>query len=209
MSDETTANQIDGAGQGRSRTKGDVPEDLRRRYYLDGRGGLALGFYVDARIQTPAFRDLGGRLTATRTDPNVVRDLVRIAQHRGWAGVTVRGELDFRRETWLAASAANIAVAGYRPSARDQQELERRIAGMARRGERHNAAKERPGPARPDPAATMRTVETVVRARVAGAGAQERILQAARLRIAGWLERDAGMNLSERANRPRERQRSR
>lgn len=74
-------------GEPRSLRKGDVPEALARRYYTDERGGRGLGFYVDARIAAPAFRDEGRRLAASRNDPNVARDLARIAHHRGWSMV--------------------------------------------------------------------------------------------------------------------------
>jgi hypothetical protein len=61
----------------------------------------------------------------------------------------------------------------------------------------------------------MRVVEAVVRGRVADRPAQERILHAARDRIAGWLERGARMQpidlaaAANRQDRGRERQRSR
>lgn len=101
MPGEIDRNQIDSEGRGRSMNKGDVPEPLRRRYYLDERGGPGLGFYADARIQTAAFRDLGARLVTPRSDPNAIRDMAAVAQHRGWTVVVVHGGTDFRREAWL------------------------------------------------------------------------------------------------------------
>ena len=50
----------------RSTATGDVPDDLKRRYFVDGRGGPGLGFYADATVPTPAFRDRGDRLVTTR-----------------------------------------------------------------------------------------------------------------------------------------------
>ena len=41
----------------------------------------------------------------------------------------VCGQDDFRREVWLEAGTAGLQVRGYKPSERDQQELERRLAG--------------------------------------------------------------------------------
>lgn len=196
MPDDLDRNQMASDGRGRSTNKGDVPDPLRRRYYLDERGGPGLGFYTDARIQTAAFRDLGGRLVTPRSDPNAIRDMAAVAQHRGWTVVVVRGEGDFRREAWLTASAVGIEVRGYRPSERDRQELERRQAALVRQTAR--AADERPERAdreRRDKGAAarnnMRIVEAVVRARVGDGPAQERILAAARERLATWLERGA------------------
>ena len=134
MSGDIDRNQIDSEGRGRSTSKGDVPDTLKRRYYLDERGGPGLGFYADARIQTAAFRDLGARLTSPRSDPNAIRDMAAVAHHRGWTVVVVHGEADFRREAWLSASALGLEVRGYQPTERDRQELERRQAALAAAG---------------------------------------------------------------------------
>jgi len=217
MADDATNTIV--AEEGRSRSEGNVPDGLRRRYYVDERGGRGVGFYVDARIKSATFRDEGARLTASRADPNAIRDMVAIAQHRGWTVVVVRGEVDFRREAWLTATAAGIETRGYRPSERDRQELERRKAAVTRRQEQREA-RSTPADLGAAEAASVRrnvrVVETVVRARVVETPAQERILAAARERLAQWLERGAQVHpvATARApdtdvHRPRERQRSR
>ena len=222
MSGDIDRNQIDSEGRGRSTSKGDVPETLKRRYYLDNRGGPGLGFYADARIQTAAFRDLGARLTSPRSDPNAIRDMAAVAHHRGWTVVVVHGQADFRREAWLTASALGLEVRGYQPSERDRQELERRQAALARKaartaGERpergDREARESSGAGR----SNMRVVEAVVRARVGDRPAQDRILSAARERLASWLEQGARLRpfdvgraqVQPESHRSRDRQRSR
>ena len=222
MSGDIDRNQIDSEGRGRSTSKGDVPDILKRRYYLDERGGPGLGFYADARIQTATFRDLGARLTSPRSDPNAIRDMAAVAQHRGWTVVVVHGEADFRREAWLTASALGMEARGYQPTERDRQELERRQAALARKAAR--AGEERPVRADREPRdsvavgrSSMRIVEAVVRARVGDRPAQDRILSAARERLASWLEQgarlrpvDVGRSQSQpESHRSRDRQRSR
>lgn len=222
MPGDIDRNQIDSEGRGRSTSKGDVPDPLRRRYYLDDRGGPGLGFYADARIQTAAFRDLGARLVTPRADPNAIRDMAAVAHHRGWTVVVVHGETDFRREAWLTATALGMEVRGYQPTERDRQELERRQAAVARKAAR--AAGERPargdGEPRDSAAAArsnMRIVEAVVRARVGDRPAQDRILTAARERLASWLEQGVRVRTIDVAqaqavresNRSRDRQRTR
>lgn len=221
MPDEIDRNQIDSEGRGRSMRKGDVPEPLQRRYYTDERGGPGLGFYADARIQAAAFRDLGRRLVTARSDPNAIRDMAAVAQHRGWTAIAVHGDKDFRREAWLTASALGLEVRGYQPSERDRQELERRQAALARKAARAAEARTERGDREPRDAAAgranMRIVEAVVRARVGDRPAQDRILTAARERLASWLERGARVQPVEVARpqaqqdslRSRERQRSR
>jgi hypothetical protein len=222
MPGDIDRNQIDSEGRGLSTNKGDVPDPLRRRYYLDDRGGPGLGFYADARVQTAAFRDLGARLVTPRSDPNTIRDMAAVAHHRGWIVVVVHGEKDFRREAWLTACALGMEVRGYKPSERDRQELERRTAVLARKAAR--AVDERPERADrdvPDSASAghgnMRIIEAVVRARVGDRPAQDRILTAARERLASWLEQGARVRAvdvtwsqaQQESHRSRERQRSR
>jgi hypothetical protein len=222
MPDEIDRNQIDSEGRGRSTSKGDVPDPLRRRYYTDERGGPGLGFYTDARAQAAAFRDLGGRLVTARSDPNAIRDMAAVAQHRGWTAVVVHGDNDFRREAWLTASALGLEVRGYQPNERDRQELERRQAALARKAARAAEARPERGDREPRDGgaagrANMRIVEAVVRARVSDRPSQDRILSAARERLASWLEKGARLQPVEVARphaqhdslRSRERQRSR
>jgi hypothetical protein len=212
-------------GKGRSTVRGDVPDTVQRRYYTDGRGGDGLGFYVDARVQTPAFRDRGRELVAVRADPNAIRDMTAIAQHRGWAIVTTRGSADFRREAWLIGRSMGLEVRGYRATERDLQEIERRQARARQedrrenREERHDERRnhgrderEVRGDRREDSAANrqLRVVDAVVRARVSNPERQEQIMTAARDRIADWLERGARF-ADLRGDRPssRDRQRAR
>jgi hypothetical protein len=175
---------------------GDVPERLRRRYFTDDMGGPGLGFYVDATVKIAAFRDRGRELVAPRADPNVIRDMVAIAQHRGWSIVSLRGAPAFRRESWLAASAAGLEVRGYSPTERDLQDLTRRLKARARQRQRDQpdlsvALARRRVETEPGPQSRLKIVETVVRARVTNPDAQARILTAARERLANWLDRGA------------------
>jgi hypothetical protein len=188
----------------RSVTQGDVPDALKRRYYTEERGGDGLGFYVDARIQTPAFRDRGRALVATRLDPNAIRDMTVIAEHRGWTIVQARGSAGFRREAWLAGRSIGLEVRGYRPTERDLQELQRRQDQAQRAADRREVRSERREDRRDRGAdegevrrerredagarSSLRVVDAVVRARVADPERQERIMASARERIANWLE---------------------
>jgi hypothetical protein len=211
MPDDPETNRMAPSARGaiRSRKIGDVPESVRRRYYVDGRGVLGLAFYVDATIATPAFHDRGGRLAAARTDPNVIRHMTEIAVHRGWSIVLVRGAAGFRREAWLAGRLSGLEVHGYRPTVRDLEALQRRLAAeRAREPAPHSRAVE---PTPPGLKGRLDVVETVVRARVRDPQQQDRILTAARARIAGWLERGATFgdgptrdrSISERQDRAR------
>lgn len=213
--DPAVPNSLSPGVRGRSTSEGDVPERLRRRYYTDGRGGAGLGFYVDASVKAPVFRDQGRQLAAARSDPNAIRDMTAIAQHRGWTIVVVRGSDSFRREAWLAGRTVGIEVRGYRPTERDVQELDRRIdrrLARERSQQVRNHADEARSPVdtanaerKPREARAgrdqLRVVEAVIRARVAEPSAQARILASARERIADWLERGARFETLRTQNR--------
>jgi hypothetical protein len=77
------------------------------------------------------FKDEGARLATRREEGVVVRDLVAIAEHRGWPGLKVTGSGAFRREVWLEASARSLALRGYEPTDLDRQALEKRQSRRA------------------------------------------------------------------------------
>ena len=190
-------NTVNPAGSSRSKVEGDVPDSLRRKYLTEsGRFGAGIGFYVDATVVIPSFRDRGGQIVATRSDPNTVRDLVAIAQHRGWTDVAVSGATGFRREAWLAGQTLGLNVRGYQPGERDLQILERCRLAQAR--DRYRA--DTPDPVAPevrktpsreplDAATRMKVVEAVVRTRLNEPTVQDRILARARDRLVRMLER--------------------
>src|SRR5258708_17002505 len=70
-----------------------------------------------------AFTDRGNRLTTPSENTEVLRSLIGIAQARGWQEITVRGTERFRKEAWVSASAAGMAVRGYNPSDIEQSRL--------------------------------------------------------------------------------------
>lgn len=108
--------------------RGDVPDAIKRRYFAEEpQFSPEVRFFTDARNEQPAFRDAGGKLTARDHNPDVVRDLVAIAVHRGWKSIEVRGDDDFRRAVWLEAKVAGLEVRGYKPTERDLQELARHL----------------------------------------------------------------------------------
>jgi hypothetical protein len=192
-------------------TMGDVPERLRRRYYTEERA-REWRYFLDAQVKTPVFLDRGRKLVAPRSDPNAVRDMVAIAQHRGWSLIEVRGSPGFRREAWLAGRTLGLEIRGYAPAPRDLQELDRRRESKARLDarlaelERGVAA----GGSHRGAADRLKTVEAVVKSRIAEPAVQDRILRRARERVADWLERGAQFK-PDRERWPRDpgRQRSR
>lgn len=171
---------------------GDVPERIRRRYLASDRHGPGVGFYIDANVDRPVFRDAGNRLSTDRDDPNVVRELVEIAQHRGWTTIQVSGSAAFRREVWTTARAAGLEVRGHKVTERDLQELARRAERTQRTSDTRRSGNVPSQAASLDPATRLRVVEAIVRNRIVESAEQDRVLTRARAKLARWLERGDG-----------------
>lgn len=106
----------------RSTDKGDLPAGMLDRYLIErDRRGRAERFYRDHRATEPAFRDFGRRLQTGLAYPDVIADMLKVAEHRGWTRLRVEGDERFRREAWIQARARGLEVAGYRPRERDRQ----------------------------------------------------------------------------------------
>jgi hypothetical protein len=101
-----------------------MPERLRRKYYVAEAGaGDEAKVYADPRGEYLAFKVSTNRMATRLEDAGVVRDMVSVAQHRGWKEVEVRGSEEFRRTAWLEASARGISVRGYEPDPVDRAAL--------------------------------------------------------------------------------------
>lgn len=154
-----------GQAQTRSVAKGDVPQTLLDRYLIErDLRGQPERFYRDHRTTDPAFRDAGRRLSADRTYPDTVADMLKVAQHRGWSRLKVEGEEGFRREVWVQARAMGLEVQGYRPRDRDRE-----AAGMP-----HGRAQLEQ---------RLRMASTVVRTLIADPEAQQRLIAHAAARM--------------------------
>ncbi|MBN9318346.1 MAG: hypothetical protein J0I28_01465 [Caulobacterales bacterium] len=208
---EATENAVSSTGRSGAGVKGDVPEVMRKRYFVDGRGGQGVGFYTDAQVKTPAFRDHGRKLVTARNDPNSVRDMVEIARHREWAIVAVSGTKTFRREAWIMSRAAGLEVRGYQPTERDVQALDRQL--QRQRGGPDGSG---PTPAkrqtqRADPAAreALQFIETVLSAWIRDPQRRAAILKRAEGRVGDALDRGDRIVMAGRGHRPDSRERSR
>ena len=188
-----------------SRRKGDLPEGLETKYLVEhDRRGRAERFHRDNRGQDALFRDHGRRLTAREPYPDVVKDMLRIADHRGWREIVVSGDPAFRREVWVQAQALDLQVRGYRPREIDRQAAERKTpTGKTARKDKDRARAEADAPTR------MAQVAIAVRTLIRDPAAQARLMQRAVVREIRHLdagrrfEREAGQTQSRRRDRER------
>lgn len=186
-----------------SRRKGDLPEGLEAKYLVEhDRRGRAERFHRDNRSGEALFRDHGRRLTAREPYPDVVRDMLQIAAHRGWREIVVSGNLAFRREVWVQAQALDLQVRGYRPREIDRQAAERKTPPRkAARKDEDRIRAETQAPTR------MAQVAVAVSALIKDPAARERLMQRAVARVIHHLdadrrfERDAGQTRMRDRNR--------
>jgi hypothetical protein len=117
-----------------------------------------------------AFQDRGTRLTTKLENTEVVRDLIAIAQARGWS-IEITGSREFQRRAWQEAQLAGLTVRNYEATELERQALARRLsrerdrtsaatpptsAAPERRPTGSDPARDPPRTAAPAPAATDR-----------------------------------------------------
>lgn len=186
-----------------SRGKGDLPEGLEAKYLVEhDRRGRAERFHRDNRSGEALFQDHGRRLTAREPYPDVVRDMLRIADHRGWRDIVVSGDPAFRREVWVQAEALDLQVRGYRPREIDRQAADRKTpTRKAARRDKDRIRAETQAPTR------MAQVAVAVKALIEDPAARARLMQRAVTRVIHHL--DAGRGFERDAGQTRMRDRDR
>lgn len=99
-----------------------IPENIKNKYFKDDKNGEF--FKKDGDQSTSAFKDEGNGKISTKSSSNeVAKDIVAIAEARGWSKMKLSGTASFRRSAWLEASLKGIEAIGYKPSSKDLAEL--------------------------------------------------------------------------------------
>ena len=120
-----------------------MPESVKDRYLKVGDDY----HFVNGRL---AFRDHGERLSTPLENAEVIRDLIAIAQERGWQQITLSGNARFRSEAYQQAHLAGLEVRGYTPDEAERQQLAHRMRTGAGR---ESASPDSATPDGPDPSA--------------------------------------------------------
>ena len=102
-----------------------IPDDVAARFVRVGRS-----YYF--QNGAPAFDDHGRKLSTKSENTELVRNLVQIAEARGWEEITVSGTERFRQKAWKAAALGGIAVRGYTPTELEQAQVVRALARQMR-----------------------------------------------------------------------------
>lgn len=102
-----------------------IPDDVAARFVRVGRS-----YYF--QNGAPAFDDHGRKLSTKSENTELVRNLVQIAEARGWEEITVSGTERFRQKVWKAAALGGITVRGYMPTELEQAQVVRALARQMR-----------------------------------------------------------------------------
>jgi hypothetical protein len=108
----------DAAGEALEQRRREIVESLKDRFIVKGNA-----YHFKGAADRKAFEDLGSRLTTDHSTQFVVRGMLDLAEHKGWATLALKGTAEFRREAWLQASQRGMKTRGYDATAQDQRRL--------------------------------------------------------------------------------------
>ncbi|WP_051940839.1 LPD7 domain-containing protein [Stenoxybacter acetivorans] len=98
----------------------DPPEHLKQRYLI------ANGHFQDNRLYydsqnaaTVLFEDQGKKLRTAKTDAQTVKDMLAVAQAKGWDSIKLSGSKEFKSLMYAMAASQGIQTTGYTPTAAD------------------------------------------------------------------------------------------
>ena len=109
--------------------RAELMERLHESYSIDAHGG-----WHNKRNNDLVFSATDKKISTDRSDDQTVQTMLDLAEAKGWQGIHVKGDADFRRAIWMEANLRGIEVEGYKPRETDIHELEAK-----RRLRSHNA----------------------------------------------------------------------
>lgn len=116
---EKMVTTADGKEDGsRRRRSMELPPELDTRFIRVGNK-----LYRSAHDKEPVATITPDRIKAK--DRESLPDLIRVAKENGWTSIKIRGDEDFKRSAYIAASAQGIAIDGYQPDAKTKAAGER------------------------------------------------------------------------------------
>lgn len=109
--------------------RAELMERLYGTFTIDSHGG-----WHTKRNNDLVFSADEKKIATDRNDQQTVQAMLDLAEARGWKGLRIKGDADFRRTVWMEANLRGLEVEGYKPREADIQELEEK-----RRLRSHNA----------------------------------------------------------------------
>ncbi|WP_097093739.1 LPD7 domain-containing protein [Novosphingobium sp. Chol11] len=108
----------------RKRNSVEMPKELEARFLRVG----------DKLYRSAHDKDAVATISPDRIkarDARALPDLIRLAKANGWTALRIKGDTEFKRAAYLAASAQGLTIEGYRPDARTRAAAQRDQAQQA------------------------------------------------------------------------------
>ncbi|MCC7684717.1 LPD7 domain-containing protein, partial [Janthinobacterium sp. FW305-128] len=109
------------AQQGAERERA-IPAEVEKKYIRVGEK-----FYHGNNHKVVAFEDKGTQLSTKSDSQAIASSLVAIAQARGWQEIKISGSEAFKKQVWMEASLLGIEAKGYKPTAVEIADLQKRL----------------------------------------------------------------------------------
>lgn len=94
------------------------PRQLKAKYVVTDKGD-----YIDGQGNV-FFKDEGAALKTAKSDMDTVRDMLDVAEAKGWSSIKLNGSAEFKRLAYLEAASRGIETRGYTPNEKDLAILE-------------------------------------------------------------------------------------
>lgn len=101
-----------------SRAKPTISAEIDRRYLIDERDTRTIYSYANDPERI-AFIEKGETLSTTESNPALIKNMLQLAEDKGWEAVELSGTDKFRREAWFEARRRGLEVTGYEPTEQD------------------------------------------------------------------------------------------
>lgn len=102
------------------------PYELKQKYVFTEKGD-----YINNNGDL-FFKDHGAELKTVKTDIDTVRDMLAVAETKGWSSIDLKGTKEFKRLAFLEAESRGIKTTGYLPTERDMAILNQMIEERSR-----------------------------------------------------------------------------
>ena len=68
-------------------------------------------------------KETKNKITTKENHLSITKDLIQIAEDKGWESIKVKGTKEFKKDVWLEAKLRGIEVKGYKPNEQDLRKL--------------------------------------------------------------------------------------
>lgn len=106
----------------------DYPDTIKEAYQYRLKNAYGtnqtMHFYSNDNPSIVAFEDRTKGLHTSLQDPDTIKDMIAVAQGKGWSSLKLRGTPEFKQRAWLEATLLGMETKGYVPTEADLAQLQ-------------------------------------------------------------------------------------